>query len=453
MKLRRSLLIWMVLFLLLVPMALWAGTVSRSTKPNGSTSWQDGDTITAAGLNGDADNIYNEFNGNIDNNNIKSSAGIIGSKLASGTITDTQVSSTAAIQPSKLDDHADSDANFREVTAPGRTGALVKPTTLEGDLENLRFTLKELKVGTSIDNDSLNWMDRPYRNTNLLYNGSFDATDGSGNDSSTSAPDGWALVATPTIAYAATEVGEGGGLEINLTANATNEGISQTLVSLKASRQYLALARAKQAAGTGSCELRTSGGDTDASVTTESSSYVTLADVFATDSTPTDVVLTVEADTSGDQCDFDHVSVHELNEDPLARSGIFVANDSDSSTTVLTGSPLTTVSVEVNVPGPGYVVDLTGSAIVGCGTNAGTTADLHDGTSVLRESHFSGGQTGGSIRHTHHLTHIDTTPTVGATTYSLRVTETAGTCSLDNPTAGVGAPSHYLWAKVYPAGG
>ena len=55
-------------------------------KPNTFTS---GATIIAAEHNDNFDTIYNEFNGNIDNDNIKASAGIVGSKLdlsAPGTI-------------------------------------------------------------------------------------------------------------------------------------------------------------------------------------------------------------------------------------------------------------------------------------------------------------------------------------------------------------------------------
>lgn len=46
-----------------------------------------GAVIIAAEHNAVFDTIYTEFNGNIDNANIKAGAGIVGSKMASGTIT------------------------------------------------------------------------------------------------------------------------------------------------------------------------------------------------------------------------------------------------------------------------------------------------------------------------------------------------------------------------------
>lgn len=47
----------------------------------------DGDTIDVADYNTPITTLINEFNGNIENTNIKAAAGIDGSKLADGTIT------------------------------------------------------------------------------------------------------------------------------------------------------------------------------------------------------------------------------------------------------------------------------------------------------------------------------------------------------------------------------
>lgn len=60
-------------------------------------------TITAAGLDGKVDPLVTEFNGNIENANIKAGAAIAYSKLnLTGTITNTDISTTADIAASKL---------------------------------------------------------------------------------------------------------------------------------------------------------------------------------------------------------------------------------------------------------------------------------------------------------------------------------------------------------------
>lgn len=50
-------------------------------------TWVDAENVAYTDLNADFDNIYNEFNGNIDNSNIKSGAGIDPLKVAGGAVT------------------------------------------------------------------------------------------------------------------------------------------------------------------------------------------------------------------------------------------------------------------------------------------------------------------------------------------------------------------------------
>lgn len=61
-------------------------------------------TITAAGLDGKVDPLATEFNGSIDNDNIKASAGIVYSKLnLTGGLVNADISASAAITASKVD--------------------------------------------------------------------------------------------------------------------------------------------------------------------------------------------------------------------------------------------------------------------------------------------------------------------------------------------------------------
>lgn len=67
-----------LLSLLLITPTCYAGTISHSDYTSNTT-------ITASGQNANENRIYNEFNGNIDNTNIKA-GGITSSNIAAGTI-------------------------------------------------------------------------------------------------------------------------------------------------------------------------------------------------------------------------------------------------------------------------------------------------------------------------------------------------------------------------------
>ena len=73
--------------------------MSVIVKPN---TFATGGTVTASELNANHDTIYNEFNGNIDNANIKAAANINGSKLAAATITAGKLAA-ACIQDGHID--------------------------------------------------------------------------------------------------------------------------------------------------------------------------------------------------------------------------------------------------------------------------------------------------------------------------------------------------------------
>lgn len=58
------------------------GTINRGTKAAGGSAFAANTTAIAAEVNTDFDNIYNEFNTNIENDNIAAAAAILGTKLA-----------------------------------------------------------------------------------------------------------------------------------------------------------------------------------------------------------------------------------------------------------------------------------------------------------------------------------------------------------------------------------
>lgn len=69
--------------------ASWAGIVAH-------TDYVDGQVITAALQNSNENTLYNEFNGNIDSNNIKA-GGILNANITAGTITGDKINQSATI--------------------------------------------------------------------------------------------------------------------------------------------------------------------------------------------------------------------------------------------------------------------------------------------------------------------------------------------------------------------
>lgn len=77
--------------LFLVSSLCHAGLVSH-------TDYSDGNVVTASGQNTNENAIFNEFNGNIDNNNIKT-GGITGTNIAAATIASSKLDSTIYLVP------------------------------------------------------------------------------------------------------------------------------------------------------------------------------------------------------------------------------------------------------------------------------------------------------------------------------------------------------------------
>jgi hypothetical protein len=150
-------------------------------------------------------------------------------------------------------------------------------------------------------------LERSRLGRNLLPNGSFEV------GTSTTAPDNWTAINTPTLSYSATPVSEGTGQEIHVTAaDSMDEGIRATLTDLKANRSYFVVARAMATAGD-TCSLRTTGATTNITDTTATiAAYEDLTGTFVTNGTVSDVNIFLEADANGDICAFDHAAVYEL---------------------------------------------------------------------------------------------------------------------------------------------
>lgn len=396
---------------------------ARVTKANGSTDWADGETLTATHLNGDINPLYTTLSGGIEDDNV-----------ASG----------AAIDPTKIDDYAASVTEARKQSDPGVSDAESQATSLAGELERLRYALSRLCLGTAVrhydgtNTEQVFYGDSPLRGTNLVRNPSFEVK----TTGSTAAPDGWALVGSPTsVTQTAAGVTNGAGYALRVVARASNaDGVSQTFANLKASTKYLIHARVKVNTAGHTVRLVTTGAISSGSfrnvdLSTSSTSYTQLSAYVQTDGTPTNLVVQFigSTDANADSFDIDNVSVRECNNEPFAGHGYVCVQDSSTDTTGSIGTslgafpPNDQLSAAVTCPGPGYTIRVTATG------NATDSDGAHSWVMTLKESgsqvavgssgHHSAatGSSGSAI------TYVKLDPTPG-TTYTY-TTEAAATGS------------------------
>ena len=153
-------LFWAVLTaLLLLAFASSASTITRSTKTTGGIGgedWVDGKPISAAEMNAEFILVFNVINGQLDTDNLKSAgADIKGSQILDGTIVNVDIGAAAAIAGTKIDeltinDFSATDLTQEDSSSPGTSDATVRATTLEIEIEQLRYKIEELTVGTSV---------------------------------------------------------------------------------------------------------------------------------------------------------------------------------------------------------------------------------------------------------------------------------------------------------------
>jgi len=208
---------------------------------------------------------------------------------------------------------------------------------------------------------------------NLLYNGSFAATGGTGGTGVTTTPAGWANEAGPaTYAYVTppAEATEGEGVELVFTgAVGASSGIAQTLI-LKASTTYLVTARVDVGAAGDICRLDTNGAggtemtDADATATT----YQTLSGTFVTGAVLDTLTVRLVAVAVGDICRVSNISVYEATPSQASSpssAGVVAcrSTSTDNTSDAYTAGAFVDalVSCTVNVPGTGYLIQVRGA--------------------------------------------------------------------------------------------
>src|SRR3990172_6985718 len=332
-------------------------TIARGTKASagGGTSFVANTDALAAEVEYDFATLYADYNGNI---------------------SDANVASGAAIEETKIDGQSDSAAERRTETSPGDTASPIDATTLAGEIARIRFKLKELGLGTSTARqttaagDDVYWIDTPQMGPNLIRNGSFAVK----TTAAGAAPDGWVLVGTPATCTTTTAgITEGHltmrAIRIAAGAGDTNEGISQTLVGLKASTKYVVGCRAKVSGAGGeifSLTTTGAGGATfgNLNLTTSSSTYVTIAGQIITHATPANIVVQLLAVGNSDIIEVTHCWVRECATDRLPMSNTAWAYGQITTISPNHYTPANTfvdsqiTGVSVVPPGPGYFIEV-----------------------------------------------------------------------------------------------
>jgi len=325
------------------------GIIVRGNKSTGGTTLADGATIFADELDVDFDTGYSEINGNLEDVNIKAAANI---------------------DPSKIGDYAATDAEFSTASSPGDSAATSKPTTMEGELEKLRYAIERAHIGidaTRVDGTgtvTTGWYDIPYRPVNLVVNPEFAFhTTGTPN-----APDGWALGTAPgLIEQEALPAAQGPGKAIRIVANGSDQGIKATIAGVRASTRYLGVVRVKATAGT--AKIQTTGADAASSfrnvaISVTSATYVTKAFVVQTDASANDIVIFLLAGANTDDVSFASCHLYECASEAIVAGTNFTAYatiTTNTATHYTTAADVSSgLSVAVVPPGPGYQIHVHG---------------------------------------------------------------------------------------------
>jgi hypothetical protein len=364
--------------------------ITKNTKTGGGTDITAGQVFNAADLNTDMNTVVNLANGNIDNDNIKSAAAIAYSKLnlsssitssdlVDGTIVNADVNASAAIALTKCDDISATDDAHDDTTTPGTSASHTLPTTLSGELQQMRYAVERLGLGVAASRydatgtrEAPFWGDLPARGMQRLpgFNGVTVA----------GLPSGWTNVATATLAQEAADAADGlagKGRAIKITAaGSANEGISFTLSGLKESTVYFVAALMKATAAD-TARLDVTGGDATSSfrnftADVTATTWTWAYGLVATDSTPTSLVVRCLAAADTDIVWVADVQYGECSAVPqVPRVAVVEQLVASTTGTEITGSTTdagldtnfqfvdngsTDLDLTVYIPGDGYYV-------------------------------------------------------------------------------------------------
>jgi len=302
------------------------GTITRPGKVAGGTSVTTDTNIEASDWNGDVDTIYNEFNGQIDDDNIKSSAGI---------------------DPAKIDDYSVSAAESVTIVSPGTTDTPLKATDLTGEIARLRYNDVYAGLGISAQyydgsaNATIGPWDGVRVGHNLVQNGSLQLS----SAGTPNAPDGWSLSNTPTSVSLLTVGADIDSAQVcAIVGSGTADGITQTIKGLKDSTLYIIGCRAR--AANNAATMTVSGGlatgafkNTNRSIAVHASTYTTYSLAVKSTASGGNITITfATGSTAADALYIHDVFMYEVAKDPKSLSTNTVYKKSLSSSTTISGA-------------------------------------------------------------------------------------------------------------------
>ncbi len=325
-------------------------------------TFTDGDTIEAAEHNSNFDTVYAAVNGGLDQDNLSGSTQIPNAYLVE-------------IAPTKVGDHAASDAAFKTATTPGTTASLQKPTTLSGELERLRYRiwansslLNAYYMDSSGTPAASSWVEpRVFWGRQFLPNNGFEVkTSGTATD----APDGWSLYGTPTDLTVTSHASSGDafGTEkrfLHITGDSA-EGIQYVVSGVKPSTKYLIGMAYVRTAGTVSMSTTGALGSGDyqnlslSSATGTTASY--LNGIVSSDSSGSDITVRFHCGDSSTEYALYQVWMFELSDTntfdiphiPTKTAVYSTADDTVTNTGAGAWSNRSDLTISQYVPALGY---------------------------------------------------------------------------------------------------
>ena len=339
------------------------GTIARGTKAAGGTAFVDGTGAEAGEVNTDFDTLYNEINGNLDEDNLAPATQIPNSMLVT-------------IEPEIVNDSSVNEAALAATLDAGDSSSVTLPTDLREELQALRYRVRANRHMTTnlqymLDAGTLTsayWTEPAPNGPNLAPNPGLEAHSGT----STDAPTGWSLVGTPTTMGPIGPGNPSQGLEkraFRVVTDAASEGISFAVSGLKSSTKYLVGATYTLIADEMSI-ITASGlatGDyknvsyTDTTTVTATET-ATRQFIVQSTSVPGSISVSFLGTNSGADFKIHSVWFYELSEAaprevpsvPIQTATYSTVNDSKTDAGTGTWHDLTDLSLSQYIPAPGY---------------------------------------------------------------------------------------------------
>ncbi len=296
------------------------GTYTRPNKAYGGNSYRDGDKLPAAELNADFDNLVTLVNGNLNSDNISSSANIPG----------TAIVSAADIDPSKIGDYSANATEMKTVTSPGDSASPSLATTLEEEIARLRYGIRGTKPAQVsaqyMDGGALttaSWTEPPIVGPNLLKNGGFNDQEVTSGDPPAEWTETNSLGATSIAGPDSNYIAYGVDKKYYQFTTSSAVTISQVVKGLRANTKYLVgCAYSLTAAGTLSFATSNAvgSGSTDytdfsySDTSVAATSVETFNGIIKTDASATDITVAFVTGSGTTTARLLNVWFYELND-------------------------------------------------------------------------------------------------------------------------------------------